>query len=325
MLLFYLFKLGFLILTPHRLLPFLKFQDKVMASNTNFSVHETEMVGMINQPNTHQMEVPAEDTLNDFTAPTCRDGTTGRVVVFGLPCDRSYFSRGKKVSSQRVEGSRSTSKGKRTELFDKNAILDVEGATVPVDHGNLAFEKNELLWRVMESLETFSIMPQKPHFRPLESCSEIQREGEALSLMVLFDKITKKALNFQFDAPREDLKNDLSLLKKLETHGFDVMKLRDLLTRILLLKDQQEDIKNSSIESKRRLTEYDLENRKAKENGIKREDEMMKLMEEARLADSTEKKIDVDIASDQLALRMLEDEITRINTEFEELVASPLY
>lgn len=71
-----------------------------MSSNTNFSVHDTEMAGMINQPNTRQMEVHAEDTLNDFTARTCRDGTTtGRVVVVALPCDESSFSRGKKAVS----------------------------------------------------------------------------------------------------------------------------------------------------------------------------------------------------------------------------------
>lgn len=68
---------------------------------------------MINQSNTHQMEAAAEDTSNDLTPPMCRGGTTtGRVVVFGLPLGQSYFSRGKKASGQRVEGSRSTSKGK---------------------------------------------------------------------------------------------------------------------------------------------------------------------------------------------------------------------
>lgn len=47
-----------------------------MASKTNFSVHDSEMAGMINQQNADQMEVPAEDTLNDNTGQTCRDGTT---------------------------------------------------------------------------------------------------------------------------------------------------------------------------------------------------------------------------------------------------------
>lgn len=88
--------------------------------------------------------------------------------------------------------------------------------------------------------------------------------------MVLFDKITNKTLNLRFDAPREDIENDLSLLKKLEIHGFDVMKLRALLSRMLLLKDQQEDIENSSKESNRRLTEFDFEKWKTKEDSIKR-------------------------------------------------------
>lgn len=71
-----------------------------MASKTNFSVHDSEMVGMISQPNTHQMEVPAEDTLNDFTGQSCGDDTTtGRVVVVALPCDQTSFSRGKKAVS----------------------------------------------------------------------------------------------------------------------------------------------------------------------------------------------------------------------------------
>ncbi|KAL8147881.1 DUF724 domain-containing protein 8-like [Apium graveolens] len=284
-----------------------------MASKTNLSIHDTEMADMMNQPNAHQMEVSAEDTLNDFTGKTCRYGTTtGRAVVVALPCDQTSFSRGKKARGQLVEGSRSTSKGKRKELC----------ATVPVDHGNLPFQKSENLWGVVESLGTFSIMPQKPHFGPLGSYKEIEREGEALRLMVLFDKITKKALNLRLDAPRDDIKYELSILDKLETHGFDVMKLRDILTRGLLLKDRQEDIENLVKESIRRLTEFDLEKCKDKENGIKRDIEMRKLMEEARLADFRDKEINVKVASDQLASRMIEDELTRIKTQFEELVAS---
>ncbi|KAK1398728.1 hypothetical protein POM88_008591 [Heracleum sosnowskyi] len=183
------------------------------------------------------------------------------------------------MSGQLVQGSRSTSKGKRKELC----------ATVPVDHGNLPFENNENLWGMVESLEAFDYQE-----------------------------------NFKL-APREDIKNDLSLLDKLETHGFDVMKLREILTRILLLKDQQEDVENSLKESKMRLTGFDLVKCKAKEDGIKREDEMMRLTEEARLAGFRDKEIDADIASDQWELRMIEDELTRVNMEFEELVASPLF
>lgn len=202
---------------------------------------------------------------------------------------------------------------------DENSIVDVSGATVSVDNGNLPFQKNKILWGVVESMEAFSIMPQKPHFGPLGSYNEIQREGEALSLMVLFHKVTKNALNLRFDAPRDDIKNDLSILDKLETHGFDVMKLRGILTRTLLLKDQQEDIENLLKEGKMRLTEFDLAKCKEKENGITREDEITKLMEEARLADFRDKEININVASDLLASRMIEDQLTRIKTEFENL------
>ncbi|KAK1398738.1 hypothetical protein POM88_008601 [Heracleum sosnowskyi] len=63
---------------------------------------------------------------------------------------------------------------------DENPIVDVTVATVPVDHGNISFDKNKLLWRVAESLEAFSIMPQKPHFQPLESFSEIHVKEKLL-------------------------------------------------------------------------------------------------------------------------------------------------
>ncbi|KAK1398736.1 hypothetical protein POM88_008599 [Heracleum sosnowskyi] len=180
-----------------------------MASNTNFSFHETEVAGMINQSNTHQMEAPAEDTSNDLTPPMCRGGTTaGRVVVFGVPLDQSYFSRGKKASGQRVKGSRSTSKGKNYVL-----LFQLIMGIYHLRRTNFSGEWLNL-WK---------------HLGPTRGCREL------------------------------------------------------------------------------------------------RDDELMKLTEEARLADFTDKEIDVDGASDQLALRMLEEELTRINMEFEELVASPLY
>lgn len=58
---------------------------------------------------------------------------------------------------------------------------------------------------------------------------------------------------------------------------------------------------------------------------VLRENEMTKLMKEARSTDFRDKEINVDVASEQLVLRMLEDQITRFNTDVKELVASPLY
>lgn len=204
---------------------------------------------------------------------------------------------------------------------DEMAAAGVTGAT---NQEYLPFEKNKLLWEAVESLEAFSAMPQKPHFRPLESCREIQREGKALSLMVHFNKIAKKTWNLQYDAPREDIANDLALLRKLETHGFDVMKLTDPLTGILFLKDPLEDTENLLKENVRRLTEFDHQKSKAKAICIKVQNEITRVMNEYRVVSLSEKKVDDDIASEQLELRKVDYELTRLNWEIEELVATPL-
>ncbi|XP_017250055.2 DUF724 domain-containing protein 7 isoform X2 [Daucus carota subsp. sativus] len=293
-----------------------KFKDKVMASNTKFSVHGTEMAGIINLPNTHQMEEPTEDTLNGFINPSgSNSSNTGRDVVMALPCNQSFLSRGKKASDRQVEGTKRNSKGKRKEIC----------AIVPVRQESVPFEKNELLWKEAEALEAFTLTPHKPHFRPLESCREVEREGKAVGLMVIYDNITKKTLNLRCETAREDIEDYLSHLKELEPYGFDVSKQRNALNRFLFLKEQLEDIDNLSKENKRQITEFDRELCILKEKRIQMQDEIQKLMEEARLADLGVKKSEHDIASDQLAIRNHNEELTRIRMELRELLASPLF
>lgn len=208
---------------------------------------------------------------------------------------------------------------------DENAIVDSTCAIVPVRQENVPFEKNKLLWKEAEALEAFTLTPHKPHFRPLESCREIEREGKAVGLMVIYDNITKKTLNLRCETAREDIEEYLSHLKELEPYGFDVLKQRNALNRFLYLKEQLEDIDNLSKENKRQLTEFDRELCILKEKRIQMQDEIQKLMEEARLADVGVKKSEDDIASDQLAIRNYNDELTRIRMELRELLASPLY
>ncbi|KAK2651552.1 hypothetical protein Ddye_011408 [Dipteronia dyeriana] len=120
--------------------------------------------------------------------------------------------------------------------FDK---IDVEDSSTTgaaaVD--NMPYENQNLLWlesspvlRFVQSLEEFQLMPQKPHFRPLDECEVVFREGLALKHMMPFVNVVKETSKLQVNAPGSITNNLLKCLPELESHGIDV---KDVQSRLL--------------------------------------------------------------------------------------------
>ncbi|KAF6141990.1 hypothetical protein GIB67_037958 [Kingdonia uniflora] len=107
-----------------------------------------------------------------------------------------------------------------------------------IEFENLPFVKNCPMWGPFESLEGFQEMPQRPHFRPLKTLIEEQREGFALGEMIAFSSLVVKTSNSRLDTPTNSF---IKVLADLELNGFDVQKVR-MCVELLLKKKQSRDL-----------------------------------------------------------------------------------
>ncbi|KAG9457202.1 hypothetical protein H6P81_001710 [Aristolochia fimbriata] len=108
---------------------------------------------------------------------------------------------------------------------------------LPPSQTQLPFVKKSSLWEILESMEVFKIMPQKPHFRPLEQFTAGCREGKAIGHLVNFVNLASKVCDARFD-DTDSFKDKMELLENLEQHGFCVQPLRARLEALLELKER---------------------------------------------------------------------------------------
>ncbi|KAJ0974353.1 hypothetical protein J5N97_016318 [Dioscorea zingiberensis] len=145
--------------------------------------------------------------------------------------------------------------------------LSLNGSTVEKDRASrkllvdnstekehvLPFEKNSVMWETVESMEIFRILPQQPHFRPLEQYCEEFREGMAIGLMVTFTNLTTDIGKFHISDSEDVFLSRLKALSPLEANGFNVQPLRSRIEQLLEIKSDQ-----SLYEMKRALLENQI-------------------------------------------------------------------
>ncbi|KAK2968316.1 hypothetical protein RJ640_021705 [Escallonia rubra] len=191
-----------------------------------------------------------------------------------------------------------------------------------VDEG-LPFTKNTPLWRTVESMEVFRMMPQKPHFRPLDCCKASSREGLAIGTMVTFSSLVEKASHLQFEDPRGVIEESLEALLELESYGFDVKAVRDRLTELLLIKDKHEQLQDQSKRLRHHITERELEKSKIDLEIRDIDMQIEELQKKHALAVSKKAAKDSEIASVALTVEGVNEVIRSARLEFEGLAASP--
>lgn len=208
------------------------------------------------------------------------------------------------------------------EMAMQAAAVDGNGDIVPVPNQSLPFLKTFPLWETIESMEVFQVMPQKPHFRPLDGCKESSREGLAIGCMVTFSSVVKKTCELQFDDPRSSIEDSLETLLDLEGHGFDVKLARDRLTGLLLIKDRQELLQDQSKELESQIMEHGHEKTKIDEEIDNIDKQIRELQAKRALAMSMKEIKDSECASLQSSVDNINEGIKSIQLEFEELAGA---
>ncbi|KAK8998247.1 hypothetical protein V6N11_083638 [Hibiscus sabdariffa] len=148
----------------------------------------------------------------------------------------------------------------------ESLAIDASGRSPLVNDQSLPFVKRSPVWRTIESMDVFRIVPQKPHFLPLAEDKEEFREGSAIGIMVTFASLFEKISMLHFDEPRDTFDSILESLSDLENHGFDVTRLRHRLNKLLSLKEEhnqhlgeRQNAEMEIIENKKEISKFNEE------------------------------------------------------------------
>ncbi|KAJ6846131.1 DUF724 domain-containing protein 3-like isoform X2 [Iris pallida] len=117
------------------------------------------------------------------------------------------------------------------------------------------FTKKSMLWKQIESDSAFRIMPQQPHFRPLEHNVMELREGMAIGLMVAYADLVSEIRGRGVVNSPKIYEDKLKALDYLESNGFSVQFLRDRLRKLLEMKDKLIQAERQRVELEGQLVE----------------------------------------------------------------------
>ncbi|MBA0853294.1 hypothetical protein Goshw_015875 [Gossypium schwendimanii] len=170
-----------------------------------------------------------------------------------------------RLSSGRLVNGWNEEKGLVDVPIESHAI-DATGRSPLDSDQSLPFVKKSPIWRTIESLDVFQIVPQKPHFQPLAESREEFREGSAIGIMVTFASLFDKISMLHFDDPRNTFDSISEGLDDLEKHGFDVSLLRRRVNKLLSIKEghsqhlgEKENAEREIMENTKWITKFDEE------------------------------------------------------------------
>ncbi|TXG69261.1 hypothetical protein EZV62_004196 [Acer yangbiense] len=194
---------------------------------------------------------------------------------------------------------------------------------MPYENQNLRSLESSPVLRFVQSLEEFQLMPQKPHFRPLDECEVVFQEGLALKHMMTFVNVVKETSKLQVNASGSIMDSLLKCLPELESHGFDV---KDVQSRLL---EMQTMIKSREhLQTKLDKVKCDIKMRTHEGTNINAElidtIEEIKVLEEkkARLISMNEEN-DSEIAKLKSSDSSLNEHIQNVEHNFVSLATFP--
>ncbi|KAG6507032.1 hypothetical protein ZIOFF_032372 [Zingiber officinale] len=122
----------------------------------------------------------------------------------------------------------------------QSKVVALEGAAALIVHSSgsllkdiaLPFSKTSCLWKQIESMEIFQVMPQQPHFCILEQYTMELREGMAIGLMVSFANLATDIQKLHIDRDEASLDAKMKALYHFESNGFSVDFLRARLEKL---------------------------------------------------------------------------------------------
>lgn len=214
------------------------------------------------------------------------------------------------------------------EREDETAIQSE--VTIPVDNletldsrDGLPFEKTSEIWKMIESMEVFQQIPQKPHFHPLYESKEECREGIAIGNMVTFASLVENISKFRLEDPRTVLDSSMEALVDLEKVGFNVIPVRDRLQALISLKHRHEKDQNTFIEFGTQITERNNEKSKIDEEIEELDGQIKELQEKRALAVSLHEVKNSEIAILQSSVDALKGFVEDAGSEFQRVASAP--
>lgn len=204
--------------------------------------------------------------------------------------------------------------GDLKQCFEKRLIQE--------DNLKLPFMKSSSIWQTIEMMEIFKLIPQKPHFLPLESCKEEYREGLAIGYMITFSSLVEKIAKLQLGDPKTIFDSCLETLIELEKHGFNVEAVRIRLYELVSLKEKQGQLQDESNEAASQLTERIEEKKKIDDEIVELEKKIKDLEEKRALAVSMNWIKDSEIERLRSRVDMMGEGIRSARLDFERLAAA---
>ncbi|KAI9159758.1 hypothetical protein LWI28_001675 [Acer negundo] len=209
-------------------------------------------------------------------------------------------------------------------------IVEDSSTTGAATVDNMSYENQFLrslesspILRFVQSLEEFQLMPQKPHFRPLDECEVVYWEGLALKHMMTFVNVVKKTSKLQVNASRSIMDSLLKCLPELESHGFNVTNVRRRLLELQTMKESREDLQTELEKVKCEIKMRTHEGTKIKAELIDATKEIRLLEEKkARLASMNEEN-DSEIAKLKSSDSLLNEHIQNVEHNFASLATFP--
>ena len=187
----------------------------------------------------------------------------------------------------------------------------------------LPFVKKSPCWKVLESMDIFKAMPQRPHFNTLLECEEESREGDAIGAMVKFSGLLEKVNNIQVDDSVTEINRIKECFLKLEEHGFDVTAPCSRIDKLLSVKERQTWALEELKVAERGITENDNKRRKLEEDIEELPKKIVELQRQLALVKQEKVTKDKEIALMQSHAEILDQKVQNVEKEFRETVTSP--
>ncbi|XVF30360.1 hypothetical protein REPUB_Repub16aG0050600 [Reevesia pubescens] len=212
---------------------------------------------------------------------------------------------------------------KSLQIMVQSPLVGMTGDNEPEEGQDLPFVKSLPIWKAIESMEIFQVMPQNPHFHPLIKLKEILREGLAIGHMLSFVSLVSRAWNLTVADPRSLFTSILGALLDLEILGFDVKAIRDRTSEFLFMKDRHGHLQDHSKEVELQVMEHSDELSKINEE-IDANSKMLRELEEKQALLLSRKKSEISqISSLQVCADVNTQDIQSVEYDFKSLAGSP--
>ncbi|CAN6363145.1 unnamed protein product [Urochloa humidicola] len=205
--------------------------------DTHGGLSEEEAPAMINSIS--QVNINADVSTDRAATHVAKSNHLREIAT--LSVDHTVQEAGKKVDDRSILSLHNAGSSECTLNNSPLRSCSASGRSMPshlpVSQGHqVPFVKSSSMWPLLEALDAFKIVPQRPHFLPLRQYQLALREGMALGMMSSFAELVKDTMEASIDHDTEWFEDKISALCYLQGNGFDVQFFQNTLTKLLHMK-----------------------------------------------------------------------------------------